>query len=114
MVAFWEQDPRAPPSPAGMGGGGMEWPKLVYNEDVGVETMQGAEGGVYNRKAAVRVERLVEKVHNGSDVGPLDLLDDSCFASFGALNSGLVIAKRGVCSLNCGGKCEVCRQSGGG
>mmetsp|Transcript_2504 Transcript_2504/g.5116 ORF Transcript_2504/g.5116 Transcript_2504/m.5116 type:complete len:527 (+) Transcript_2504:838-2418(+) len=35
-----------------------------------------------------------------------DLLSDGCFTNFGALNSGLVLARD--CSLNCGGTCAAC------
>ena len=112
MVAFWEYDPKAPASPMdGVVRGEVKWPAVIHSGEI-----KGLEGGggkaVYNCAAAVRVDRLVEKVDNPSCfVGPFDILDEECFTSFGALNSGLVISKKGVCSLNCGGKCELCRQS---
>jgi hypothetical protein len=40
--------------------------------------------------------------------GGISLLDDCMFAQFDALNSGLLLAENGVCSLNCGGTCEIC------
>lgn len=41
--------------------------------------------------------------------GGISLLDDRMFAQFDALNSGLLLSENGVCSLNCGGTCEICR-----
>jgi hypothetical protein len=40
----------------------------------------------------------------------IDLLDDDVFTYFEALNSGLVLSGKGICSLNCGGACAMCRQ----
>ena len=38
----------------------------------------------------------------------IDLLGDTVFTHFVALNSGLMTASQGECSLNCGGTCPAC------
>ena len=40
----------------------------------------------------------------------VDLLDDRVFTYFEALNSGLVLSEKGICSLNCGGTCALCSR----
>ena len=39
----------------------------------------------------------------------VDLLEDDVFTYFEALNSGLVLSEKDVCSLNCGGTCNLCK-----
>ena len=43
----------------------------------------------------------------------MDLIGESVFANFGALNSGMYIADPSIsCSLNCNGECDVFVQAG--
>ncbi|GMH47382.1 hypothetical protein TL16_g00050 [Triparma laevis f. inornata] len=112
MIAFWELDPGAPSTPEGRveGESGLAWPGVVRSEYV-EGSSESKSIAKHNQDAILRVDELIEDLeHPKNVVGPIDLLDDEIFTFFGALNSGLVIAKKGVCSLNCGGKCEVCRQ----
>jgi hypothetical protein len=154
MIAFWEEDPRAPPTPTWVNkseskkGGGAKgsivtWPKLLSQPfdvdnsfDKGsnkrkmseIEDSDSDHTATLNNKAVTLVDPVVEVLEEfESDISNetrialrrkvkmgVDLLDDDVFTYFEALNSGLVLSEKGICSLNCGGTCAMCSQLSNG
>jgi hypothetical protein len=134
MVAFWVDDPRAPPLPDAYPNG-QSWPTtftapLQAAQTNSSATPAGAVSGVWratpNPEAVWPVAEVWEPLEScsrssagcgrGSRSGGrgrrlgLDLLAPSCFADCAALNSGLFLAgPTGACSLNCGGTCPACQ-----
>ena len=77
----------------------------------------GKESKMEGKETETKRERKRKRQSGGggsSGGARLSLLSPSVFSYFEALNSGLTLTRRGVCSLNCGGKCESCKGLGGG
>jgi hypothetical protein len=149
MVAFWKEDPRAPPTPSPSStAGGLRWPTLLTQPLPGVATSHlnaetkskkrkkttatsgdcdGASSHtpVLNNEVVILVDPVVEalsvvrpEIMSAKDLREsqrgikrgVDLLEDNVFTYFEALNSGLVLSGKAICSLNCGGTCVMCRQ----
>eukprot|EP00616_Rhizochromulina_sp_CCMP1243_P018338 CAMPEP_0118972582 /NCGR_PEP_ID=MMETSP1173-20130426/8850_1 /TAXON_ID=1034831 /ORGANISM="Rhizochromulina marina cf, Strain CCMP1243" /LENGTH=565 /DNA_ID=CAMNT_0006922139 /DNA_START=107 /DNA_END=1801 /DNA_ORIENTATION=- len=130
MVAFWEDDPRAPPFPyprTEEGSGTQAQTPTKWVEEV-LRPLRGprvdkAELGLVRDDEVLFLASIVEAVEDDRGSSPerprtkrarlgrsksVDLLDDRVFAPLTALNSGINLAEKGECSLNCGGKCPAC------
>ena len=130
MVAFWEESPNAAKMEEA---NGKEWSRLFHAQDkTANEALRASEGDCsVNPKGIVYLDKVVEAVPSIIRSGPqskrrklaeestiitaadkhsVDLIGESVFANFGALNSGMYIADPSIsCSLNCNGECDVCR-----
>ena len=129
MVAFWEESPNAAKMEEA---NGKEWSRLFHAQDKAAnEALRASKGDCsVNPKGIVYLDKVVEaipsKIRSGqpqskrrklaeestiaADTHSVDLLGESVFANFGALNSGMYIADPSIsCSLNCNGECDVCR-----
>jgi hypothetical protein len=129
MVAFWNKDPRAPPMPNAnskhTGLQRLKWP-VKFGETVASKLPNSCQKrcNVTPSETNVRYIDCVfqsvkhpvgSKKRKRMTIKPgIDLLGDDVFSFFGSLDSGLVVARSGVCSLNCGGKCPACLKDANG
>jgi hypothetical protein len=153
MIAFWKDDPRAPPPPPALSQSKsdssgdipvLQWPRLFTQpiEESKKRKTAPTDGDrdsdgrrtnhkpVLNNEAVLLVDPVVEVLPTqpeaegaggGGDKKEsrdrrrivkrgVDLLEEEVFTYFEALNSGLVLSGKGICSLNCGGTCAMCKQ----
>jgi hypothetical protein len=126
MIAFWEEDPRAPWFPllkqalaeksSSKSAAPKEWPISLSQPNVtcACTVAQHAKLGSANVAAVHAVDQVLEplKVAKGRKASAnVDMLGDDVFCFFGALSANLQRAQSGVCSLNCGGQCDECKQA---
>lgn len=122
MVAFYKDDPGAPVMPKReyrIGTKRAKWPAKFSQLRRRATNVKPRPRNDFDATNVRLIEPVFESVAamKGSkkkrrrlDICPgIDLLDEGMFSFFGALDSGLLIASRGDCSLNCGGKCPACR-----
>ena len=108
MAAFWEKDPHAPllESEAESSWAEDFIKKGVFENSTDLAVDSTGESVLY----VVDVWERVKGNNKKSKLEGIDLLDEECFSCFTPLDSGIVTATSGECSLNCGGKCECCRM----
>jgi hypothetical protein len=112
MVALWEVDPCAPrfPEPTQASASGLTWPEELSRRIDGC-MLEGAHDVSVELEAVKFISEVVVPVEGRRKRYGVDVMKEDVFTFFEALEPNVMTSANSVCSLNCGGTCEFCKEN---